>query len=140
MTANQQFPRLGASACVWHAGRVLLIERARPPGVWSLPGGHVELGETTAAAAARELAEETGVTARLDAFVGLFDVIRRDRDGKVLLHYAVACYAGHATQDAVLAASDAKAALWVWPQEVVRFSLAPNVQDAIDRAQRILSV
>jgi 8-oxo-dGTP diphosphatase len=45
------------------AGRLLLVQRANPPqaGRWTLPGGRVEPGETPAAAAAREVAEETGI-------------------------------------------------------------------------------
>lgn len=44
-------------------GRLLLINRASPPYGWAPPAGHVEPGETYGAAAARELAEETGLHA-----------------------------------------------------------------------------
>ena len=49
------------------AGRVLLVLRGHEPqsGRWSIPGGHVEPGETPAEAAAREALEETGLTVRI---------------------------------------------------------------------------
>ena len=58
-------PLLGAIAVVVQDGHVLLARRRKEPdaGLWGYPGGHVELGETALAAAARELLEETGVTA-----------------------------------------------------------------------------
>ncbi len=54
------------------SGRVLLIRRAHEPGsgLWSLPGGKVEEGETDAEALIRELREETGLFATVGAFIG----------------------------------------------------------------------
>ncbi len=53
-------------------GRLLLIRRGRPPaqGLWSVPGGHVEPGESDADAVRREVAEETGLDVRVDRLVG----------------------------------------------------------------------
>ena len=58
-------PALAADCVVFDPqGRLLLIRRKNPPfqGQYALPGGFVEYGETTERAAARELAEETGLT------------------------------------------------------------------------------
>ena len=137
MTDPQQFPRLGASACVWKDGKVLLIQRAKPPlGLWSLPGGHVEFGETALAAAARELLEESGVTADLTAFVGLYEIIRE----KPAFHYAIACYGGIWKSGAALASSDALDARWLAPSELDSLDFAPNVREAIARAKTLLGL
>ncbi|GGM42501.1 NUDIX hydrolase [Longimycelium tulufanense] len=54
------------------AGRLLLVLRGREPGrgLWSLPGGRVEPGESDAAAVAREVHEETGLTVTVGAPLG----------------------------------------------------------------------
>ena len=65
------------------AGRLLLVRRAHDPGagLWSLPGGHVEPGETNEQAALREVAEETGLAVVVGPEVG---VVRRPAaDGRV---------------------------------------------------------
>ena len=63
-------PILAVSAAVFRDGRALIIRRARAPllGHFSLPGGGVEVGETLAAALARELMEEVGIEAEIIAF------------------------------------------------------------------------
>jgi 8-oxo-dGTP diphosphatase len=137
MTAAQQFPKLGASACVWKDGKVLLIQRAKPPlGLWSLPGGQVEFGETALAAAQRELLEESGLTADLTAFVGLYEIIRDNPP----FHYAIACYCGVWTAGEARASSDALDARWVALPELDSLDFSPNAREAISRAKTLLGL
>ena len=85
-------PKLGAIAVVVHEGQTLLVQRRNPPnaGQWGFPGGHVELGETALEAAARELLEETGVTATPTGYLANVDVITQSPDGAVQHHYLLA--------------------------------------------------
>lgn len=71
--------------------RLLLVRRVNKPdaGLWGYPGGHVELGETVAEAAIRELREETNVEARASRVLTSLDVIRRREDGVVAHHYVL---------------------------------------------------
>ncbi|MEM0365724.1 MAG: NUDIX hydrolase [Acidilobaceae archaeon] len=72
-------------------GRILLVKRAYPPGEgkWSIPGGHLELGEDIVEAAVRELEEETRVKAEPRGIVNVDTLIVRDRDNKIKYHYVL---------------------------------------------------
>ena len=74
---------------------VLLIRRGKAPklGEWSIPGGRIEWGETAAAAALRELAEETGVTAELLGLLDVVDLIDGTHNA-VLVDYAARWISG----------------------------------------------
>jgi len=139
MAHVQQFPRLGVSACVWRGSHVLIIQRRKPPlaGTWSLPGGHVEAGETVRAAAQRELREETGVEADLDRLVGIYDLIRRDAEGAISVHYAIACFAGAWRAGEPVPASDALTVEWADPDRLGNRPFTPNVREAIAEARRL---
>ncbi|GAA2218889.1 NUDIX domain-containing protein [Streptomyces indiaensis] len=96
-------------------GYVLLIERRWDPfeGQWALPGGHVDAGETSRAAAARELAEEAGVYAAPEELtqVGTFDEPGRDPRGRyVTVAYHLTVIPGTPIE----AGDDAANAQW-WP-------------------------
>jgi ADP-ribose pyrophosphatase YjhB (NUDIX family) len=53
-------------------GRILLIRRA-DDGLWAMPGGGFEMGETPAEAVAREVREEAGVLVEVEDLVGVYD-------------------------------------------------------------------
>src|SRR6476661_11249121 len=75
----------------WHEGRLLLVRRC-DSGTWELPGGRVDVGETAAAAAVRETAEESGVRVLVTELVGVFTdpgLVVRARDGEVRQQFAV---------------------------------------------------
>jgi len=96
-------------------GHVLLIERGWEPfkGQWALPGGYVDPGETSRAAAARELAEEASVYAAPEELtqVGVFDQPHRDPRGRfVTVAYQLTVISGLP----IKAGDDATRAEW-WP-------------------------
>ncbi|MDT3395765.1 NUDIX hydrolase [Streptomyces sp. B1866] len=106
------------------SGRVLLIEREWDPyrGHWALPGGHVDPGETSLAAAVRELEEETAV--RVPAgdlrLIGVWDAPRRDPRGR----YVTAAYLAVVPAGTLaVAGDDARAARW-WPLDALPPRLA----------------
>jgi mutator protein MutT len=90
--------------------QLLMIRRGHGPagGLWSLPGGRVELGETLAEAVVRELAEETGLEALCDQFVGWVERIGQDYHF-LILDFAVTVI----STDAPKAGDDAAEAGWV---------------------------
>ncbi|GAA4706522.1 NUDIX domain-containing protein [Streptomyces youssoufiensis] len=126
--------RYTADVVAISGGRVLLIERGWPPyeGMWALPGGHVDRGETGRQAAARELEEETGVPvdpAHLRQ-LGVWDQPERDPRGR----YVTVAYLAHVPDDAVVAAgTDARDARW-WPVNALPQRLAFDHADIIHAA------
>lgn len=117
---------LGAIAVVISDGHVLLAQRRNPPdaGLWGFPGGHVELGETALAAAARELHEETGITATPVDYLSNIDVIGQDSSGHTTLHYLLAAVLCEYVSGTPCAADDVQDAAWI-PFDRVRSGALP---------------
>lgn len=76
MTPRNPYPTV--DVVVELAGGVVLIERRNEPRGWALPGGFIDYGEETAAAARREVKEETGLECELTELLGVYGDPSRD--------------------------------------------------------------
>jgi ADP-ribose pyrophosphatase YjhB (NUDIX family) len=112
-------------------GRVLLIERAKPPGegLWTVPGGRLDRGETLAQAVAREVREETGLIVEVGA---LACVVERMGDD---FHFVILDYLARQIGGTLAAASDARAAKFVDQAELARLPLTDGLETLIERAR-----
>ena len=81
---------------------IVLIERKHPPHGWALPGGFVDVGETTEAAAIREAREETSLDVTLTKLLGVYSDPQRDSRGHTVsvVYVAQATGAARAQDDA----------------------------------------
>ena len=129
-------PLVGVGAVVIGNGRVLLVQRGRPParGRWSLPGGLVDVGEPLEAAVRREVAEECGLTVAVHGLVGAVDRIVRDDEGRVRYHYVLLDYLVTPIAGRAEAGSDALAIRWCEPDALGGLDVTEGVESMVHRA------
>jgi 8-oxo-dGTP diphosphatase len=134
------WPKCGASAAVFRAQQILLIERGKGAlqGRWSLPGGHIEPGERARMAALRETREETGITAELFGLVDLHEVLLHGSDQALTSHYVLAVYFGRWLAGEPAPASDAASARFVDLEDLNTYALTQGAAPLIHRAWTLL--
>jgi len=125
-------PLVAVGGLVFDAdGRVLLVERAKPPGkgLWTVPGGRLERGETLAQAVAREIREETGLVAEVGPLVCVAERIADD------YHFVILDYLARVIGGTLAAGSDARAARFVDDAELARLPATDGLVDVLARAR-----
>lgn len=113
-------PILAVSAAIIRDGRVFIARRAHAPalGVWTLPGGMVEAGETLTEALAREILEETSMTIDPVALAGHREVVVRDEAGRIQRHFVILCFASRWIAGEPVLNDELDDSLWVRPSEL----------------------
>ena len=87
-------PHIGVGVLLTRDDYLLLVKRKYNPdaGFWSIPGGHLDLGEKVEVAAVREAFEETGFNVKVSRLAGIIDKIMYDDKGEIEYHYVLINY------------------------------------------------
>ena len=140
MTESRIYPTrpfLAVSAAIIRDGKVVIVRRGAgvATGVYTLPGGVVETGETVREAVVREVREEVGMTIEPLEPAGYREMIAREADGRVKRHFVILCFAarwiaGEPTPDMTEIAE----AEWRFPHEVDGLKTTDGLREIIDSA------
>jgi ADP-ribose pyrophosphatase YjhB (NUDIX family) len=135
MSAQQLRPIVAVSAILVQDGKILLVKRGAEPnkGLWSLPGGAIELGETAREALIRELKEETGLEVEPGSVAYVHDVIHK-ADSRVIHHYVIISFFARLVTGKLKASSDAAAVQWIPLEQVKHLDTTPQLLELLRSA------
>jgi ADP-ribose pyrophosphatase YjhB (NUDIX family) len=135
-------PYLAVSAAIIRDGKVLIVRRARPPayGIFTLPGGDVEAGESLHEAIMREVMEETALTIAPLGLAGYREAIVRDADGKVERHFVILPFAARFIAGEVALNEELAEARWLVPSELAGLKTTEGLADIVRAAYAIAGV
>jgi 8-oxo-dGTP diphosphatase len=114
-------------------GRLVVVRRGRPPskGLWSIPGGRVEPGESDQDAVRREVREETGLQVDVLDAAGSVVLAASAGDRYLVTDYLAAVIPGASTD--VVAGDDADEARWVSESEFLALDTTPGLARALEQ-------
>jgi 8-oxo-dGTP diphosphatase len=129
-------PFLAVSAAIVRDGHVLVVRRARPPanGLFSLPGGVVEAGETLHEAVTREVMEETSIAIEPVALAGFRETITRDGDDRIERHFVILPFAARWIAGEPRLNDELSEARWVRPSELEGLPTTPGLATIVAAA------
>ena len=125
---------VAASAFVIDDQERLLMIRRTDSGLFALPGGRHELGETLTETAIRETLEETGVTIRVDGLVGIFsnpNHVVAFSDGEVRQEFSV-CFRGRPTGGTPRSSDESTDVNWVPKDQMAGLNIHPSIRLRIE--------
>ena len=129
-----------ASIALFDDEQILLVLRGRKPmaGLWSLPGGKLEVGESASEAAIREMHEETGLFVSNLVFVRQFIPFRQVGGEKIESGYCLDVFASSHFSGELRFGDDAEDAKWVRREELAKLPLTPSAETIILQANDLV--
>lgn len=134
--AYPQRPYLAVSAAIIRDGKVLVVRRARKPalGVYTLPGGVVETGETLTEAVIREVREETSLAIEPAALAGYREAIVRDAQNGVERHFVILCFAARWISGEPVLNDELDDARWLDPADLAGMRTTEGLAEIVAAA------
>ena len=131
-----QRPYLAVSTAIIRDGKVLVVRRARKPalGIYTLPGGVVEVGETLTHALTREVREETALAIEPVALAGHHEVIVKDADGRIERHFVIMCFASRWVSGEPVLNEELDDARWIDPAELANLRTTEGIAEIVATA------
>ncbi len=129
-------PILAVSAAIIRDGLVFIARRARGPalGVWTMPGGVVEAGETLAGALQREILEETSMTIEPVALAGHREVVVRDDAGRASRHFVILCFASRWLKGEPMLNEELDESRWLRPADLQNLKTTEGLSEIVAAA------
>ena len=129
-------PVLAVSAAILRDGHVLIVRRARPPaqGLYTLPGGAVEVGETLIETLIREVREELGMTIEPIALAGYREAIIRDDVKRVARHYVILVFAARWIAGEPVLGDEIAESRWLRPSELPSLNTTEGLAEIVAAA------
>ena len=139
LRAYPQRPILAVSAAIFRDGKVLIVRRARKPalGVYTLPGGGVETGETLIEAVTREVREETALVIEPVGLAGYREAIVRDAQSGVERHFVILCFAAHWRGGEPVLNDELDDVRWLDPAELAGLRTTEGLAEIVAAAARL---
>src|SRR5580700_205242 len=130
-------PQLAVSAVIFREGKLLLLKRAKSPGhgLWSLPGGRVEFGESLHTALTREVDEEAGLKIDIVALAGWREVLPGAGGGG---HYLIMSFAARWVACEPRLNEEHDDFKWVEPGQFGDLKLTGGLSEVVEAARRLI--
>ncbi|NLO89891.1 MAG: NUDIX hydrolase [Clostridia bacterium] len=132
-------PIVGVGGIIIKDQAILLVQRGQPPskGLWGIPGGCLELGESLKEGVAREVMEECGIKVEVGELFDIFETLVRDDNGVIRFHYVLLDFFAYPVGDEEpRPGGDVMDCRYIPLDEVRNYPLTPGVKEVLGDPKR----